>query len=384
MLGAEVVKIESSRGDHFRSYGPFREYDGMSPAFVATNVGKKSIVIDLKNDDGLEVAKRLIAQSDVVLENFRPGVMSRLGLGYETARQLRPGLVYCSVSGYGQQGSRRDFPAIDNIMQAVTGMMAANGSEGDPPSRVGWPAVDTYTGTLAALAVLAALLQRERYGDGQYIDVAMFDASIVMLTSLATPYLITGQQLPRTGDIGYSGSPTSGMYSTRDGGLLSLGVVQNNHFALLCQAIGRPELVTDHRFATPPARAHSQHAPVLKAIVAGAIVERDGAEWERELSMLGVPCGLVRNIAEACGLEGLENRDLFVPITAPAALRGSFVNAGFTFAHDGPGVTAAVPRLGEHTREILDALGYSTAKIEQLLASGAAGVPDARSVGKRL
>ena len=379
MLGAEVIKVESPKGDNFRSYGPFREYDGMSPAFIAANVGKKSLVLDLKHSGGLEVARRLIAQSDVVLENFRPGVMERLGLGYEAARRLRPGLVYCSVSGYGQHGPRRDFPAIDNIVQATSGMMAANGAEGDPPSRVGWPVVDTYTGTLAALAVLAALLQRERHGEGQYIDLAMLDASVVMLTSLATPFLITGQQLPRTGDVGYSGSPTSGMYAARDGSMLSLGVVQNNHFALLCQAIGRPGLAADARFATPPARALPQHAPVLRGIVAEAIAARDGAEWERELSALGVPCGLVRDVAEACAIEGLEERKLLLRTSVPGHPAPSaggdgarYVNAGFVFAHDGPGAAAAAPQLGEHTREVLAALGYTAAEIAQLLGSGAA------------
>src|ERR1700760_3345787 len=191
LLGAEVIKVESLSGDPMRNYGPFREWDGMAPAFVAANVGKESIAVNLKHADGLEIARRLIRQCDVVLENFRPGVMSRLGLGYEACRELRQDLVYCSISGYGQSGPQRDYPAIDNIVQATSGMMAANGDEGDPPSRVGWPAVDTYTGTLAALAVLAALLQRDRFKEGQYIDVSMLDASMVMLTSLATPYLLT-------------------------------------------------------------------------------------------------------------------------------------------------------------------------------------------------
>jgi crotonobetainyl-CoA:carnitine CoA-transferase CaiB-like acyl-CoA transferase len=361
MLGAEVIKVEPRAGDNFRSYGPFRDYDGMSPG-------------------GAEVARRLIAQSDVVLENFRPGVMARFGLGYDTARELRPGLVYCSVSGYGQNGPRRDFPAIDNIVQATSGMMAANGSEGDPPSRVGWPVVDTYTGTLAAVAVLAALLQRERHGEGQYIDVAMLDASVVMLTSLATPFLITGQQLPRTGDVGYSGSPTSGMFAARDRSMVSLGVVQNNHFALLCKALGRGELAGDARFNSPTARSLPPHAAALKSIVATAIAERDGADWERELSAQGVPCGVVRDVAEACGIEGLEQRGLLLPTSVPGVpaspADARYVNAGFVFAHDGPGIAAAAPRLGEHTRELLHELGYAPAAIDQLLASGAAFARD--------
>jgi crotonobetainyl-CoA:carnitine CoA-transferase CaiB-like acyl-CoA transferase len=377
MLGAEVVKVEPPSGDGFRNYGPFREYDGLSPAFIAANVGKKSVVLDLKSAAGLDVARRLIAQSDVVVENFRPGVMERLGLGYEAARKLRPGLVFCSVSGYGQSGPRRDYPAIDNIVQATSGMMAANGSEGDPPSRVGWPVVDTYTGTLAALAVLGALLQRERFGSGQYIDVAMLDASIVLLTSLATPFLITGQQLPRTGDVGYSGSPTSGMFAARDGSMLSLGVVQNNHFTTLCEAIGRPELAQEARFATAVGRATPANATVLRTLLTEVIGSRDGAEWEAVFSARGVPCGLVRTVAQACEMERLTERGLLMPTHVPdvtgAPREARYVNAGFVYAQDGPGVAAAAPRIGEHTREVLAALGYANDEIQRLIDAGEAG-----------
>jgi crotonobetainyl-CoA:carnitine CoA-transferase CaiB-like acyl-CoA transferase len=377
MLGAEVIKVESVAGDALRNYGQHREYDGMSPAFIAANVGKKSLVLDLKSDAGRGVAERLVAQSDVVIENFRPGVMQRLGLGYEQTRRMRPSLVYCSVSGYGQSGPRRDYPAIDNIVQATSGMMAANGSEGDPPTRVGWPVVDTYTGTLAALAVLSALLQRERFGDGQYIDIAMLDASLVMLTSLATPFLTTGQQLPRMGDTGYSGAPTSGLFTARDGLRVSLGVVQNNQFIALCRAIGKHEYATDVRYATPVLRASHPQAAELRNMLDDMLLSRDGADWERELSAVGVPCGLVRDVAALCNLAGLRERGAILPTTAPGARvpdqTAAFVNAGFVFAHDGPGVVgAAPPRLGEHTRELLSALGFGNAELTALLASGAA------------
>jgi CoA:oxalate CoA-transferase len=377
MLGAEVIKVESAAGDALRNYGQNRDYDGMSPAFIAANVGKKSLVLDLKSDAGRGVAERLITQSDVVIENFRPGVMQRFGLGYEQARRLRPAVVYCSVSGYGQSGPRRDYPAIDNIVQATSGMMAANGSEGDPPTRVGWPVVDTYTGTLAALAVMAALLQRERFGDGQYIDIAMLDASLVMLTSLATPFLTTGQSLPRMGDTGYSGAPTSGLFTARDGQRVSLGVVQNNQYLALCRAIGKHEYATNARFATPVLRASHPQAAELRGMLDVMFLTRDGADWERELSAAGVPCGLVRDVAGVCALEGLRERGVILPTTAPgvrvADQTAAFVNAGFVFAHDGPGVAAAAPpRLGEHTRELLSALGYGDAESAELLKTGAA------------
>jgi len=389
MLGAEVIKVESFKGDALRNYGPYREYDGIAPAFVAANVGKKSIAVDLKSPGGHDVACRLIRNCDVVLENFRPGVMSRLGLGYEECRGLRPGVIFCSVSGYGQTGPQRDHPAIDNIVQATSGMMASNGGPEDPPSRVGWPVVDTYTGTLAALAVLAALFQRERFGEGQYIDVAMLDASVVMLTSLATPFLITGKLLPRTGDTGYSGAPTAGMFTTRDGARISLGAVQNNQFAALCRVIAHPELIGDARFADPETRALPEHSRLLQSLLTQVFSTRDATDWERELAAAGVPCGRVRDIGEVC--DQLSNdRRLIVPTRIPGVetpgLEPRYVNAGFTFAHDGPGAEGSAPLLGEHTLEVLRVLGYREQEIQELLAnhsvSGKDSGVDASQVGK--
>ncbi len=379
MLGAEVIKLEALRGDPMRNYGPFREWEGMAPAFVAANVGKQSIAVNLKHPKGIEVARRLIASADVVLENFRPGVMQRLGLGYDTCRALRAGIVYCSISGYGQFGAQRDYPAIDNIVQATSGMMAANGDEGDPPSRVGWPVVDTYTGTLAALAVLSALLQRERFGNGQYIDVSMLDASLVLLTSLATPYLVTGQTLPRTGNIGYSGSPTAAVFEARDGARVSLGVVQDNQFAALCRAIGEQPLAQDPRFATVSERAKPEHAAELREYLTRVFARRDGAEWEQLLNAAGAPCGLVRDIAGACAAARGAGRDLLEPLTVQLRsgeqAQGEYLNAGFMFETDGPGGPSTVPGIGEHSKTVLRSLRYAEAEISDLIAAGAVAAP---------
>jgi CoA:oxalate CoA-transferase len=378
LLGAEVVKIETpGRGDLFRNYGPDRRYDGMSPAFIAANAGKESIALNLKSADGIQIARRLIAEADVLVENFRPGVMAKLGLDYETCKALNPELIYCSVSGYGQAGPMRDYPAIDNVVQATSGMMSVSGEEGDPPIRVGVPVIDTYVGTLAALAILAATVQRERFGGGQYIDVAMMDASLVLLIGAAVPHLVTGEVPPRTGNTGYSAQPTAGMFETGDGTMISLGVVQQNQYETLCRALGRPGLADDPRFARLEDRTRPENAQALIGLLREILATKPGAEWEAILSDAGAPCGLVRSVGQACELPQLDGRGLKLPIRIPGLPDNEDVhvlNAGFVFGHDGPGVDAPPPRLGEHTQSILHRLGYAESEIDRLVAEKAIGI----------
>jgi CoA:oxalate CoA-transferase len=355
LLGAEVIKVESpDGGDAMRYYGPDRRYDGMAPAFIAVNAGKKSVVLDLKNATDLERARRLIMRSDVVVENFRPGVMQRLGLDYAAVRVLQPDVVYCSVSGYGQFGPRRDWPAIDNIVQATSGMMSLGGEPEGPPSRVGFPVVDTLTGQTAAFAILAALLRRERGGGGEYLDVAMFDATIAFMASAVVPYLVTGRALERTGNTGYSGQPTSAVFSARDGHYLSLGVVQQRQFELLARVLGCERWLDDARFADPEARR--ANAAAMQSELGQIFRTHDAAHWEAELSRAGIPCGMVRDIGEAVSMPGLGDRALRLALEVPGLpdnphveVLGTGVLAGRAASADLP----PPPRLGEHTGEIL-------------------------------
>ena len=361
LLGAEVIKIEApGRGDALRYYGSDRRYDGMAPAFIGVNAGKKSVTLDLKHPPALEAARRLIASADVLVENFRPGVMQRLGLDYERVRALQPRIVYCSISGYGQSGPRRDWPAIDNIVQASSGMMTLGGTAGDAPSRVGFPVVDTLTGQTAAFAILAALLRRERQDRGEYIDVAMFDASVAFMTSAVVPYLVTGQQPERTGNVGYSGQPTSGLFATSDDRRISLGVVQQDQFEALAQELGCQRWLSDPRFATPDLRR--KYADALHAELAGIFMRAPAAEWESQLSSAGLPCGMVRDVAEAVSLPALEERRLKIEMDIPALPDRSdvaIVNAGFIMSEDGPDVSDPPPLHGQHTEEVLSSLGFS-------------------------
>lgn len=354
LLGAEVIKVEApDRGDAMRYYGADRRYDGMAPAFIAVNAGKKSMVLDLKKAEDLEVARRLVARSDVLVENFRPGVMQRLGLDHETARQLNRRLVYCSVSGYGQSGPRRDWAAIDNIVQATTGMMSLGGEPDTPPARVGFPVVDTLTGQTAALAILSALFRRERSGEGDYIDVAMFDASLAFMASAVVPYLVTGRTPERTGNTGFSGQPTSALFLARDGRHISLGVVQQRQFEELARVLGREDWLTDPRFTTPDLR-RANHAP-MHAELSKEFARRDALQWEAMLSAAGLPCGMVRDVGEAMELPALEERDLCHVLEVPGLpdrTRVGIVGPGYLSANSATPQLEPPPRLGQHTEEI--------------------------------
>ncbi|BBD99455.1 CoA transferase [Sphingobium amiense] len=354
LMGAEVIKIEPPKGDSFRSYGSDRRFDGLSPAFIAANAGKKSIALDLKDEADLAIARAIVARCDVMLENFRPGVIARLGLGYGAVRELRPDIIYCSVSGYGQDGPQRDWPAIDNIVQATSGMMMLSGEEGDPPVRVGFPIVDTLTGQTAALAILSALVRRMQGGAGAYIDVSMFDASLAFMTSAVTPFLVTGQAMSRMGNTGYSGLPTASLFTARDGRQISLGVVQPNQFAALARFVGREDWLADPLYATPEARRANFDA--MKAELASVIAMRDAAEWEAGMSAAGIPCGMVRRVDEAAALarsDALLPLDgAGLPVDGPVALPG----AGFRMA-PGTQEAGAPPRLDGDRDAILRWLG---------------------------
>lgn len=354
LLGAEVIKIEApGRGDAMRYYGADRRYDGMAPAFIAVNAGKKSIVLDLKKPEDLESARALVGRCDVLVENFRPGVMQRLGLDYAAVRALNPRIVYCSVSGYGQSGPRRDWPAIDNIVQATSGMMSLGGDPDGPPMRVGFPVVDTLTGQTAAFAILAALLRRERSGEGDLIDVAMFDATIAFMASAVVPWLVTGRALERTGNTGYSGQPTSALFKARDGHSISLGVVQQHQFELLARLLGQPQWLGDPLFRDPDTRR--QNAAAVQKALAEVLLTRDAAEWEQILSAAGIPCGMVRDIGEAMSLPALDQRDLRIPLNIPGLpVREdvAVLGPGFMSSQAGRTMLGPPPALGEHTAEI--------------------------------
>lgn len=360
LLGAEVIKVEPPTGDVLRNYTPRHELRGMSEPFIGANAGKKSIVLDLKSDFGREAARKLVATSDIMVENFRPGVIDRLGLGYEHLRQETPGLIFCSISGYGQSGPMRDYPAIDQIIQSVSGLMSLSGEPDSGPMRVGFPIVDTYSALLAAFAIQSAYVQRARdpEGRGQHIDLSMLDASLVMMASVVNPLLISGTEPRRTGNRGFSLAPTADTFATKDHPI-TIGAVQQNQYERLCRAINRPDLLEDPRFTDGDNRI--LHEKELQGALATTFKTRTALEWEQILSTAGVPAGAVRPVRDVLALPQLADRDLQIALDVPNPAVGqtSILNAGFKFAHDGPSVAAPPPTLGQHTRDILAELGLS-------------------------
>ena len=375
LQGADVVKIENpGRGDNLRYYGPDRRYDGMAPAFINVNAGKRSIAIDLKSEGGAQIVRDLIARADVVVENFRPGVIDRLGFGVEACRAIKPDIIFCSVSGYGQTGPFRDYPAVDNIVQGTSGMMSVSGNPGDGPVRVGFPAVDTYTGTLAAMAITSALLRRERTGEGQFIDVSMMDASIVLQSALVVPYMVMGHLLPRSGNTGYSNLPTAGVFDTKGGGKLSIGAIQQNQFEALARGLGHPELLTDPITATAEKRADPANRDHVRDRLQAIFLERTAEEWEAALVAAGAPAGVVRGLDEAVDHPSVAGRGLKQPIAIPGLPNGADVhvlNTGFVVDRGQPGIDRPPPRVGEHTDAVLRDIGYDDARIRSLREAGA-------------
>ncbi|WP_417668280.1 CaiB/BaiF CoA transferase family protein [Roseibium sp.] len=357
LLGAEVIKVEPPTGDVMRYYTKDRSRRGAAEPFVGSNAGKKSVVLDLKADSGRTAAQALIKTCDIFVENFRPGVASRLGLGSEELARENPSLIYCSVSGYGQEGPHRDFPAIDQVIQSVAGLMTLSGEEGDAAQRVGFPIVDTYSALLTAFAILAAYVQRQADPDakGQVIDVSMFDATMVMMSSVIGPRLISGLKPVRAGNRGFSGAPTADTFLTADGEI-TIGAVQQVQVERLFDIMGCSEFLQDPRFATPDARLDNDAA--LQTLMKDIFLTRSARDWELLLSKGGVPAGKVRDLDEALAFEKEHQRDLFLSVEDRVSGEPvRILNAGFQFKHDGPGTSRPAPELGEHTEEVLKSIG---------------------------
>lgn len=373
LLGAEVVKVElPGTGDLARRLGADAELNKrqMGASFLAQNAGKRSLTLNLKHARGREAFLRLVASADALVENFRPGVMTRLGLGHDTLRAHRPDLVYCAVSGFGQDGPLKDNPAYDQIIQGLSGVMSVTGDENTAPLRVGYPVADTTGGLTAAFAIVAALLKRERTGQGEFIDVSMLESTVAAMGWAVSNFLVAGVAARPMGNENMTASP-SGAFATADG-LLNIAANEQGQFETLCDIVERPTLKRDPRFAEREERKKRRFE--LKAELETALATRSAKEWAKLFNRRGVPAGEVLDVPAMLEHPQVKARRLVRRFAHVAGVGHdvSVLRSGFRLASGDPEPAFPPRPLGADTDAILAELGYDGADIAALRRDGAA------------
>ena len=372
LLGADVIKVEPPEGgDQMRDRmlpSAFASV-GMASSFMTLNLGKRSLALDVKDPRGKAIAMALVARADVVLHNFRAGVVDRLGLDYASVAALNPGVVWCSISGFGNEGPRAADAAYDGAIQAASGMMANNGHASTGPTRTGYFPVDMMTGMTAAFAIAGALLRRERTGEGQALDVAMMDAALTLQASAFAQCLVDGNPGGLIGNSSATGLPTADSFPTAQGVLL-MSATMPGHVAAIFEEMGLGDPAGDPRFATPAARAANRVA--LRDLLCERFATDTAASWATRLARRGVPVSRVNAIADALAEPQLAHRTVLVDVPAPAGVGRPvrLVGAAFKASADGPRAAGPPPALGEHSASVLAELGYDDAQVAALVAEG--------------
>jgi crotonobetainyl-CoA:carnitine CoA-transferase CaiB-like acyl-CoA transferase len=370
-LGAEVWKIENTKGGDDTRAWSVPNYKGVSTYFLCANRGKHGIALDLKSPEGRAIVLDLAAQADVVVENFRAGTVDRLGIGYPDIRKINPGIVYCSISGYGQTGPEATRPGYDFIMQAESGLMAITGAADGPPNRLGVAFTDVVAGMVATQSVLAALYQRRDTGVGQFIDVALLDSTLNLLINVGSAYLNAGVEATRYGNA----HPTVVPYQlfTASDGPFALAVGNDRMFVDFCeQVIRRPDLARDPHYVTSHQRA--RHRQDLLDAIQAIVGRRPMAHWLDACLAADVPAGPVKSVAEALQAKSVVERGVIQTLQHPELGPISLIRPAQGLAAQATAVAKAPPLLGEDTRAVLrDVLGFDDARIDRLAAQGIIG-----------
>ncbi|KXF80916.1 CaiB/BaiF CoA transferase family protein [Enterovibrio coralii] len=371
-LGAEVIKVEvPGSGDLARQLGADAELNQqhMGISFLAQNSGKRSITVNLKHAQGKALLKKLVEGADVLVENFRPGVMKRLGLDYEELKSVNPSLIYCAISGYGAEGPMKHLPAYDQIIQGMSGVMSITGAPDNAPYRVGYPIADTIGGITAAFAISSALAGRSQSGKGSYIDVSMLESTLTTMGWVVSNLLIAGKMPEPLGNDNMTASP-SGSFKTANG-LINIAANKQEQFEAVCDVIGQPGLKRDARFSERQARLKNRQA--LTEILEACFAEHDAGYWEDKLNAVGVPAGRILTVPDALELEQVSLREFEGAFQDVEGVdrEVKIVRPGFLVDGERPKVDKPPPSLGQHTTDILAELGYSEEQITELHRLGA-------------
>lgn len=363
-MGAEIIKVERPDfGDDSRAFGPFVK--GESGYFMGINRNKKSVILNLKDDDGIAVLKELVKSCDVVVENFKPGTMEKLGIGYDVMEKLNPSLIYCSISGFGQTGPYSARPAYDAVVQAMSGIMSITGEEGGSPTRVGSSIGDITAGLYGAIGILGALYKRTETGLGEMIDIAMLDCQVSILENAIAKYTLTSM-IPKSLGNRHSSIVPFEDFGTKDGKIM-IAVGNDKIWKKFCECIDRIDLVDDPRFATNPLRFKNYAA--LKPILDSELVQRTTQSWITIFTDNDVPNGPINSIDKVLEDEHLKARKMFVTRNHKTAGETILVNSAINYRNHPNAIENAAPLLGEHTEEVLSNIGVDESRIWKCMSN---------------
>lgn len=368
-MGAEVIKIENPLGgDLARKLGCKPEYSRklMGTSYLAQNVNKKSVTLNLKDEPAKEIFRKLAKTADVVVENFRPGVMNRLGIGYDELCKINPKIIYCAISGFGQTGPDAQKPAYDQIIQGLSGVMAINGDERLNPLRAGFPVCDTAAGLNAAFGIMSALYCREKTGIGQLIDISLLDSVMPMLGWVAANLMIGGQQPQLLGNDNFTAAP-SGTFKTGDG-FINIAANKQEQWESVCKVLDCPELIEDPRFKERDARKANRFE--LNPLIEEKLNANTTKYWTAELNKNGVPSGEILSLEEALNAPQVEHRNTFTTVNAEGVGEIKVFNMPAKFSKTPATVDTPPPTLSQHTEEILTEIGYTKEQIEEFKSNG--------------